>query len=194
MKYIKLYEGRKAANSTYNNYSVHHDTDNMSSADYFWDLNKAISRAYELIKKGHTSNVEIFKNGLHSTTQEEYLVKWWGRGYWYNIARTRSAKGDLNIFKKYLYGIEKALWDKPHFNIIKIIGDYMDSPESFKIIKDKEPFIWSKIKENIIEIIGTDYKLYDYIRDNIPDIWNEIKNNPDVNHAADLGYIGFSDD
>ena len=70
----------------------------------------------------------------------------------------------------------------------------MDSPESFKIIKDKEPFIWSKIKENIIEIIGTDYKLYDYIRDNIPDIWNEIKNNPYVNHAADLGYIGFSDD
>ena len=51
MKYIKLYEGRKAANSTYNNYSVHHETDNMASADYFWDLNKAISRAYELIKK-----------------------------------------------------------------------------------------------------------------------------------------------
>ena len=67
-----------------------HFSDGITQKQMFKDLNKALSFAKELIKKPKMKNVELFKNkpGFHSTTQEEYLIYWWGNGsYWDNVSK-----------------------------------------------------------------------------------------------------------
>ena len=54
------------------------------------DISSAKKIAKELTNKPNMKDVEIFKSspGFHSTTQEEYLIAWWGDGsYWDNMSK-----------------------------------------------------------------------------------------------------------
>jgi hypothetical protein len=167
VKYIKLYEARRAAaNSSHFSYSVNHSTYNVASADYYWDYNKCLHKAIQLLNDGHTSNLEIFKSGYHSTTQEEYLVKWWGLGhYWHNTAMKNAETGDFSLFKKYLYGIEEFFNER---NTKILINRILSNPNSFTI--------FNKIKKNY------------------PNLWHKFTEvNNEIDKASNMGGMGFDD-
>jgi hypothetical protein len=185
MKYLKLYEAR--LNSQNASYCLHHSTNSMVSGDYFNTLNGAKQKALELMSKGHTSTLEIFKRGYHSTTQFEYLVNWWGQGYWRNVSSDELKKGDLSYFEKYIYGIEKALFcSDPHFNFYKILdGNYT------LLRRLKNTKYWDLIIKYTHEIIK-DLSMYKDIQEQVPDIWEEmVTNNPEYKSLGDLGQMGF---
>lgn len=48
-------------------------------------------------KEIRLQNIEIFSTGprFHSTTQYEFLLSWWGGGYWENIS-----KGNPKVLEK----------------------------------------------------------------------------------------------
>ncbi len=60
---------------------------------------QAIDFAKELTKKPKMQRVEVFKNasGFHSTTQDEYLIAWWGDGGYFD---NRSKKEPKLLDKK----------------------------------------------------------------------------------------------
>lgn len=54
----------------------------------------------DVLKVPNVRDWALFKNdtGFHSTTQDEYLVKWWGDGSYYD---NRSKKEPALMLKKY---------------------------------------------------------------------------------------------
>ncbi len=173
MKYIKLYEARqRLANSDNFSYAVHHSTSNIASCDYYWDYSKAYNRAIELIKNGKTSNLSIFKRGYYSSSQEEYLVKWWGSGsnYWYNRSMGDIENGDFELINKYIYGIDAFL------------------------SKDNINAIINRILSTDSVIINNSYKVFNKIKKDYPNIWGKFKEvNHNIDSSADMGGMGFSD-
>lgn len=65
-------------------------SDGIVSKEWFKDIEDAFSFAKSLKNKPKMQRIEIFKNdkGFRSTTQEEFLIAWWGEGsYWDNVSQ-----------------------------------------------------------------------------------------------------------
>lgn len=71
-------------------YEVHY-SDGIAQGKKFNDLKKANQFVSDTIKNNKKlQHIEIFKtgSGFHSTTQDEFLVSWWGKGsYWDNVSK-----------------------------------------------------------------------------------------------------------
>jgi hypothetical protein len=81
----------KAKSVIKEDFEVHY-SDGIRQGKSFRDLNKAMSFAKQLTLTPKMKEVSVFnaKNGFHSTTQDEYLIGWWGEGSYYdNVSKKR---------------------------------------------------------------------------------------------------------
>ena len=89
----------KDYNLIHENYEIFY-SDGVRTIKKLSTIPKALKFAKELTKREGMKEVEIFRatSGFHSTTQDEYLVYWWGDGsYWDN-----RSKKDNSLLKKKL--------------------------------------------------------------------------------------------
>lgn len=90
LKRDAIREGKEIKSKTLmENYEVFW-SDGIRSKEKIDNLKRATIFAKELSKRQGMKEVEIFKAtpGFHSTTQDEFLVSWWGDGsYWDNVSK-----------------------------------------------------------------------------------------------------------